>query len=135
MTWSKLMQFPDLPGVPEPFRGGSFTIIFAAFLGSEEEGRRLLAPVRELGPEVDTLGLVEPTVLGDMAMDPPDPLPYVSDTAVLGELPSEGVDALLAAAGPGTGSPLTMVEFRQLGGASRAAPRAQERGPTCPASS
>ena len=42
MTWAKLLQFPDAPDVPEPVRGGSFTVIFGAFLGDESEGRALL---------------------------------------------------------------------------------------------
>ncbi|HEU4803567.1 MAG TPA: FAD-binding oxidoreductase, partial [Solirubrobacterales bacterium] len=73
MTWAKLMQFPDDPDVPEPVRGGSFTVIFGAFLGSEEEGRDLLAPVRDLVPAMDSFAMVQPEALGDMAMDPPDP--------------------------------------------------------------
>jgi FAD/FMN-containing dehydrogenase len=117
MTWAKLMRFPEAPEVPEPLRGGSFTVLFAAFLGGEEEGRGLLAPLRDLEPSLDTLAVVPPAALGEMAMDPPDPLPYVSTTAVLDDLPGEGVEALVAAAGPGSGSPLEMVELRQLGGA------------------
>jgi FAD/FMN-containing dehydrogenase len=117
MTWASLLQFPDVPDVPEPVRGGSFTVVFGAFLGGEGEGRDLLRPVRDLGPAMDTFAMVPPAVLGDMAMDPPDPLPIVSTTALLSELPSTGVDDLVAAVGPGSGSPLGMVQLRQLGGA------------------
>jgi FAD/FMN-containing dehydrogenase len=109
-------------------RGGSFTVVFGAFLGSEGEGRALLRPVRDLGPAMDTFAVVPPAVLGDMAMDPPDPLPFVSATALLSDLPSAGVDDLVAAAGPGSGSPLAMVELRQLGGAlARRSPGAGAR--------
>ena len=117
MTWAKLLQFPDAPDVPEPVRGGAFTVIFAAFLGSEGEGGALLRPVRDLGPAMDTFAVVPPAALGDMAMDPPDPLPFVSTTALLSDLPSAGVDELVSAAGPGSGSPLAMVELRHMGGA------------------
>jgi FAD binding domain-containing protein len=117
MTWASLLQFPDAPFVPEPVRGGSFAVVYGAFLGSEGEGRALLQPVRDLGPAMDTFAMAPPAVLGDMAMDPPDPLPFVSATALLSDLPSAGVDDLVAAAGPGSGSPLAMVELRQLGGA------------------
>lgn len=128
MTWVKLLQFPDLPDIPEPFRGGAFAIVFAAFLGGAAEGSALLEPLRGLGPDLDTLAPVAPAALAELAMDPPEPLPYVSDTAVLAELPGAGVEALLAAAGPGSGSPLTMVELRQLGGAlGRRAPGAGAR--------
>jgi FAD/FMN-containing dehydrogenase len=117
MTWASLLQFPDAPDVPEPVRGGSFTVVYGAFLGSEREGRALLRPVRDLGPVMDTFAVVPPAALGDMAMDPPDPLPIASTTALLSDLPSAGVDDLLAAAGPESGSPLAMVQLRQLSGA------------------
>ena len=117
MTWAKLLQFPDDPDVPEPVRGGSFTVLFGAFLGDEQEGRDLLRPLRDLGPEMDTFAVVPPAALGDMAMDPPEPLPLVSTTALLSDLPSAGVDDLVSAAGPGSGSPLALVELRHMGGA------------------
>jgi FAD/FMN-containing dehydrogenase len=128
MTWAKLLQFPDAPDVPEPFRGGAFTVIFGAFLGSEGDGRGLLGPVRILGPAIDTFAMVPPAALGEMAMDPPDPLPFVTSTALLSELGSAGVDALVAAAGPGSGSTLAMVELRHMGGAlARRSPGAGAR--------
>ena len=128
MTWIKLMRFPDIPDVPAEVRGQAFTIVFGAFLGGEEHGRELLAPVRALGPAVDTFAMAPPEVLGDMAMDPPDPLPYLSATALLDDLPASGVDALVAVAGADSGSTLTMVEFRHLGGAlARRAPGAGAR--------
>ena len=119
MTWGTLLHFPDLPFVPEAVRGGSFAVVLGAHLGSEEEGRELLRPVRDLGPAMDTFAMVPPAALGELAMDPPDPLPYASAHHLLGELPTEGVDALLAAAGPesGSGTALTMVQLRHMGGA------------------
>jgi hypothetical protein len=114
--------------VPEPVRGGSFTVVYGAFLGSGPEGRDLLGPVRRLGPVMDTFAIVPPAALGDMAMDPPDPLPFVTTTALLTDLPGAGVDELVAAVGPASGSNLAMVELRQLGGAlGREAPGAGAR--------
>jgi FAD/FMN-containing dehydrogenase len=128
MSWASLLQFPDSPDVPEPVRGGSFTVVYAAFLGSETDGRELLRPVRELGPVMDTFAVVPPAALGDLAMDPEDPLPIVSTTALLDDLPSAGLDELVAAVGPGSGSTLGMVQLRQLGGAlGRRAPGAGAR--------
>ena len=117
MSWASLLQFPDAPFVPEPVRGGSFTVVYGAFLGGEAEGRALLRSVRELGPAMDTFAMVPPAALGDMAMDPPDPLPFRITTALMDDLPHAGVDELVAAVGPESGSPLAMVELRQLGGA------------------
>ena len=117
MSWASLLQFPDAPFVPEPVRGGSFAVVYGAFLGSENEGRALLRPVRDLRPAMDTFAMVPPVALGEIAMDPPDPLPFVSTTALLSDLADGGVDELLAAVGPGSGTTLAMVELRQLGGA------------------
>jgi FAD binding domain-containing protein len=128
MTWAALLQFPDAPDVPEPVRGGSFTVFFGAFLGGEAEGRALLRPIGDLGPAMDTFAMVPPAELSDLAMDPPEPLPVASTTALLDDLPSAGVDDLLAAAGPGSGSPLAMIQLRQLGGAlGRQTPEAGAR--------
>jgi hypothetical protein len=117
MTWASLLQFPDAPFVPEAVRGGSFAVVYGTFLGSEGDGRALLRRMRDLGPAMDTFAMAPPAVLGDMAMDPPDPLPFLSATALLSDLPSAGVDDLVAAAGPGSGSPLALVELRLMGGA------------------
>ena len=75
MSWASLMHFPPIPDVPAFARGRSFAVVMAAFLGSEAEGRALLRPLRDLGPARDTFAIVPPVVLGDLAMDPLDPLP------------------------------------------------------------
>jgi hypothetical protein len=89
----------------------------AAFLGDEARGRELLRSVRDLGPAMDTFAMVPPAALGDLAMDPPDPLPYELGHDLLHELSPEAVDRLVFAAGPGSGSPLAMVQLRHMGGA------------------
>jgi FAD/FMN-containing dehydrogenase len=128
MTWTTVYQFPDVPEVPDPLRGGAFAAFHAAFLGSEEEGAALVAPVRELGAALDTFAMVAPLALADMAMDPPDPLPYRSTTALLDALPAEGIGRLLEVVGEGSGSPLPLVQIRHLGGAlSRTEPGAGAR--------
>ncbi len=91
----------------------------AAFLGNEAEGRALLAPLRDLGPERDTFAMVPPVVLGDLAMDPLDPLPFHLTHQLLDELPAETIDELMAKVGPdsGRGPTVTMLQFRHMGGA------------------
>jgi hypothetical protein len=102
----------------------------AAFLGEEAEGRALLRPLRGLGPQRDSFATVPPVVLGDLAMDPLDPLPLHSGHALLDELPAKTIDAVIDAVGPdsGRGPTLTMLQFRQMGGAlAREAPGAGVR--------
>ncbi len=50
-------------------------------------------------------------------MDPVDPVPAFVDGWLLADLPPAAIDALVEAAGPGSGSPLLSVELRHLGGA------------------
>ena len=119
MSWASLIHFPPIPEVPAYARGRSFAVVMAAFLGSEAEGRELLRPLRDLGPERDSLAIVPPVVLGDLAMDPLDPLPFHLSSRLMDGLPPRTVDALVGAVGPdsGRGPALTMLQFRHMGGA------------------
>jgi hypothetical protein len=116
-TVGRLLQLPPIPDIPEPFRGRSFVAIQAFHLGAEADGAELLAPVRALGPEVDTVAAISTAALQHVHMDPEHPVAAVGDGMLLDELPAAAIDALVAAAGPGSGSPLLSVEVRQLGGA------------------
>jgi FAD/FMN-containing dehydrogenase len=130
MSWASLLHFPPIPDVPAFARGRSYAVVMAAFLGRAAEGASLLRPLRELGAERDAFASVPPVVLGDLAMDPLDPVPFQSTSALLDELPAEGIKALLAAAGPesGRGPTVTMLQLRQMGGAlGRATPGAGAR--------
>jgi hypothetical protein len=113
----RIMQFPELELVPEHMRGKSFAIVHTYFLGTEEDGIELLAPLRALGPAIDTVRMVPPVELTEMHMDPPDPLPYLGEHLVLGDLPASAIDDFVVAAGPGSGSTLVSAEVRHAGGA------------------
>jgi FAD/FMN-containing dehydrogenase len=113
----RLMQIPDMPAAPEPLRGRQLAMFDAVFLGDEEAGADLVRPLRDLGPELDTLAMVPPAVLGYLHGDPEDPVPSGSGHQMLDDLPAAAVDALVSAAGPGSNSPFLQVEIRQLGGA------------------
>ena len=113
----RIMQFPPIELVPEPMRGRAFAIVHAYSLGTEAEGRERLAPLRALGPEIDTVRMVPPVELSEMHMDPPDPLPYFGEHLVMRDVPAAAIDDFVAAAGPGSGSTLVSVEIRHAGGA------------------
>ena len=130
MSWASLLHFPPIPDVPAFARGRSYAVVMAAHLGTAAEGAALLRPLRELGAERDTFAVVPPVVLGDLAMDPLDPVPFESTSALLDELPAATIDALLDAAGPesGRGPTVSMLQLRQMGGAlARATPGAGAR--------
>jgi hypothetical protein len=106
-----------VPFVPEAFRGKAFALVEAVFTGSEEEGKELLAPLRALGPAIDTFALVPPAEIAELHMDPPHPVAGLTGHSLLGPLGAQGIDDFVAAAGPTSGSSLLSVELRQLGGA------------------
>ena len=119
----RILQFPEFPDIPEPLRGGKFVVVEATVIGNEQEGAELLRPLRELGPAMDTFAMVPPVGIAELHMDPPDPVPYTGEGMMLGELSDATIDAFVAAAGPGSGSPLVSAEIRHLGGAlHRSAP-------------
>jgi hypothetical protein len=125
-TWANVIHFPPFDFLPDELRGKSFMVVLGAYLGDEAEGRCLLAPIRELGPEMDTYAVQPPVALAQLAMDPPIPLPFQSRTALLDELTPEAIDTVARVAGEG--SALALVEFRHVGGAlSRPAPGAGAR--------
>jgi FAD/FMN-containing dehydrogenase len=117
MTWAAILHVPPDPALPDLLRGGSFVVVWGVFTGAEADGQRLMAPVRELGPLLDTFAMVPPAELGDLAMDPRDPLPFLSGHHLLDDVPAEAIDALADAAGPGSGATISMVQLRHLGGA------------------
>jgi hypothetical protein len=118
----RLLQVPPLPDLPDAVRGRQLVVVEAAILADEAEAGRLLAPLRELDPEIDTFAQVPPDGLATLHMDPPEPVPYVGNGCLTDDLPPEAVDALVAVAGPGSGSPLLSVEVRHVGGASARVP-------------
>ncbi len=113
----RLMNFPPIPEIPEPLRGQSFAVLEAIYCGNEAEAGDVLAPLRELGPVMDTIAAVPPAGIADLHMDPPEPAPYTADGLMTGDLPAEAIDAVLAAVGPGSGSQLVSIELRHCGGA------------------
>jgi FAD/FMN-containing dehydrogenase len=110
---ARLMQFADGHDVPELVRGRAYTLIEAAHLGTDAEAAELLAPLRALRPELDTFSLVPPSALGHLHMDGEHPEARLADDGLVGELPAEAIDDLVAAAGP----PLATVELRHASGA------------------
>ena len=102
-TVGRLLQLPPIPDIPEPLRGRSFVGVEAFYLGTEAEGAALVAPIRALGPEIDTVATIPAAALQHVHMDPEQPVPGLGDGMLLDDLPAAGIDALVAAAGPGFG--------------------------------
>lgn len=119
-----LLRLPDMQMVPPPLRGQFVVHLRFVHLGDDDAGAELLAPMRALAPAI--VDLVGPASCGEVAsvhQDPEDALPAHDTSTMLGGLPPEAVDAILAQAGPGVDSPLLVAEVRCLGGALSRAPK------------
>jgi len=116
-TSFRIMQFPPIEEVPEPLRGRSIVMIDGAVQGDPA----VIEPLRALAPEIDTFGMIPAPALVRLHQDPEQPMPFMGDTALIESLPAAAIAALLAVAGPGSGSALEGVELRQVGGALRRA--------------
>jgi hypothetical protein len=116
-TSARIVQVPPLPDVPEILRGRQFVVIDGAVLGSDAYANKVLAPLRALEPEIDMFAAAPPVALSHLHMDPEHPVPGIGDHALLSDVTPELIDAMVEAAGHGSGSPLTVVELRHLGGA------------------
>jgi FAD binding domain len=119
---ARLLDVPQQPDIPGQLRGRSFVVVEAIHAGSRTEAEPLLAPLRALEPELDLVRPIPASSLGRIHMDPEHPVPSVGDGFLLTDLPEEAIGTILAAAGPGTESPLLSLEVRQLGGAIASAP-------------
>jgi hypothetical protein len=119
----RLLRLPPLPEIPQPLQGRDLVAVEAACLTNETTGTRLLQPLRDLEPEIDTFAPMPPMGLQAIHMDPDAPMPVIGDGQMLAELPPAAIEALMEAAGPGSGATLLSVELRHLGGAlARAMP-------------
>ena len=114
----RLLNLPPLDEIPESLRGRSFVVVEAAWLGDEASGSEQLALLRELGPEIDTFGMIAPPGLAALHMDPPEPVPGAGDGMLLDDFPEEAVAAVVETAGPDTDARLVSLEVRHLGGAA-----------------
>ena len=92
-------------------------MVEAAYLGDAGTGAELIEPLRRLGPQLDTFAVIPPSALGQLHIDPDEPVPSVGDGAFLADFPAAAIDALVAEVGPDAETPLNSVEVRHLGGA------------------
>lgn len=111
-----VIRIPPAPEVPEPLRGRTVVAIGACAIGDPASAQELLAPVRTLGdPVVDMMRPLGPGDLGEVVMDPVDPMPAAGHSELIAALTPE-LQALLAGTAEGE-SPLVIAEVRHLGGA------------------
>jgi hypothetical protein len=119
MTSSVAVQrLPDVPGLPDPLRGAFVVHLRIGYLGTTVEGERLIAPLRAAAPVLlDLVAEKSVASVGEIHLDPVDPMPYFDRCVCLTEFSEETARALVELVGPESDCTLTTVEIRALGGA------------------
>jgi hypothetical protein len=124
-TTVRLMNLPEHPDVPPILRGGTTVCVDGAVLGGAEaetlRGRSARTAACDRPARArHTWRATTPAAVVETHMDPTEPFPVHGDHMLLGDLDEDALATLLRVAGDGSGSPLTNVEIRQLGGDERA---------------
>lgn len=119
-TGVAFLNIPPLPFLPEPLQGRSVITVRGCYSGEKpEDGEELFRPMREKfgEPIMDTFGVMPYAAMDSISMDPVDPMGAIQHSEMLRDLSPEAIDTLVEVAGADSGSPLIMLEIRQLGGA------------------
>ncbi|MFC4138509.1 MULTISPECIES: FAD-binding oxidoreductase [unclassified Microbacterium] len=111
-----LIRMPDIPVLPEPLRGRYVMHLRIVFTGSADEGARLIAPFRALGPITDTVVEMPYSGIGTIHAEPTTPVAFHARNRMLRTLDADAVRAVLRHAGPDAGAPF-LLELRHAGGA------------------
>ncbi len=120
----RILRFPPDPAMPPALSGHSFAVVDGVSTLPAGQTDAYLAPLRALGPVMDTFGPTPVDQLAQLHMDPPGPVPGAGDGFQLATFPAEAVDALLSVAGPEADCPLLVVDVRHIAGAARVARQA-----------
>ncbi|UOQ87955.1 FAD-dependent oxidoreductase [Agromyces endophyticus] len=112
----RILHLPPLPELPPFLSGRSIVVVEAVVLEASDRADALLAPLRALAPELDTMHPQAPAELLALHMDPPGPVPGRGDGMTLRELTPAAVRAFVGAVGAGSETAMMTTEIRHLGG-------------------
>ncbi|MFH8405171.1 FAD-binding oxidoreductase [Streptomyces sp. NPDC018019] len=112
-----LIVYPDLPVLPAHLRGRYLVQIRIAYTGTAEDGGRLVAPLRAVGPRVaDTLREMPYSDAHTIHQDPAAPHAYDGDGVLLSGLDADALRTVAALGGPDAPM-MCVVQLNHLGGA------------------
>lgn len=118
-TSFRVLKAPPLPHIPSQLHGRHLVVIDGAFLGSDDDAADVVAALRAMRPEFDTVRRVPAPSLVRLHLDPEGPAPAYASSRLLSGLPEDAIAAVVGSVGPGSDTRLDIAEFRQLGGALR----------------
>jgi hypothetical protein len=117
-VWAGVLHMPPAPHIPEHLRGQTFTVVNAIYLGDEQRGNALLWTIRDAGTVVrETVAPITIGQVGAVAEEPVDPMPSMDLGIALRRFDSSVIERILQLTGSGSGTALTTVMVRHLGGA------------------
>jgi hypothetical protein len=116
-TSLRVVTVPPMPQIPAELHFRNLVLIDGAVLGSDDEAAEILAPLRTVRPEIDTVERVPAPSLVRLHLEPEGPTPGYASSRLMSGLPDDAIAAVIAAAGPDATSRPDITEFRQLGGA------------------
>jgi FAD/FMN-containing dehydrogenase len=116
-TSFRLLQVPPLANIPRELHFRHLAMVDGAVLGDDAAAAELLAPLRALAPEFDTVARVPAASLIRLHLEPEGPTSAYASSTLVGGLPDAAMAAVLETVGPGSGTQLAIAELRQLGGA------------------
>ncbi|MFC4495503.1 FAD-binding oxidoreductase [Streptomyces ovatisporus] len=114
-----LLDYPDIPVLPEHLRGRYVAQVQIAYNGLQADGERLVDPLRAIGPRLaETLRTMPYSESAGVYNEPDRPHGYAGGNVLLGgELPDAGVlRSVLELTGPRAPA-MTVLSLRHLGGA------------------
>ncbi|MFC6287247.1 FAD-binding oxidoreductase [Nocardioides sp. GCM10027113] len=121
--WFHIIHFPDMEDIPEPLRDKTVVNVASTYLGSKKMAEILLWSLREAAPVwMDTMAEIQPSQLGDVAMEPTEPMPVVEHSSLIGSLDDATIDLLVDAVADRGRTTLDMLQIRSLGGGFAEAP-------------
>jgi FAD/FMN-containing dehydrogenase len=117
-TAFRLLDVPSVEPIPAELHGRQIAMIDGAVLGDDAFAAEVLAPLRALAPEFDTIARVPAASLVRLHLEPEGPTPAYASSTLVSALPDAALAGILGAVGPGSGTRLAAAELRQLGGAA-----------------
>ncbi|MFE9568385.1 FAD-binding oxidoreductase [Streptomyces sp. NPDC006692] len=119
------IQWPDAEWAPAPVRGRYVVSVRVAFTGSAEEGERLAAPLRAIGPALtDDLREMAYAQSPSIHRDPEHAHPYYGNGAMLRGVTAAALSRALRLTGPEAPT-MCVAQLNHLGGAlAKPAPNA-----------
>src|SRR4051794_12674920 len=100
-TSFRLVDVPAMASIPAELHGRRLVIVDGAVLGEDAVATEVLAPLRALRPEFDTVTRVPGESLVRLHLEPEGPTPAYASSTLVRELPDAAIDAVVAAVGAG----------------------------------